>query len=196
MTNERDISLILIPDYLSVRSLSGQSREALIVADPEKVPGELRNDKFQNVQDALVRRTIMQMVPRINRAVVMTPAMAYYRRVFELRDDCFYADLTARLIASGAYVSVVTGLERAKIPKRAQEWMTSMAEDGVKMFYADPAPVQGQLPDLVTASTVEAYYKQGLKELYAAQNAIVTPYAWDEAKERGITIFVGKGGSL
>ena len=196
MTMQRNKSVILIPDYMSVKSVKGQPSDAMIIGDPDKVPGELRTDRFQDVNDPLVRRTVMQMVPDVARAAVMTPSLAFYRRVYEMRDDCFFADITARLLASGAYVSVVSGMQRARVPKRAEEWFRELGSDGVRILYEDAPMETDGAPTLITAADVAACGRQGRKELLAAPRAIITPAARDEAKERGINILTGTGGIL
>ena len=192
--NERNKSLVLIPDYLSVPNLSGQPSDAVIVGDPAKVPGQWQNDRFLDVLDPETRREVMQMVPETVRAAVMTPSLAFYRRMAELRDDCFYADLVQRLLGSGVQVSVVSGLERARVPRSAAAWIKELASDGVKIVYRDATADRVAARDLVTAADVAAAARQGLKELLAAPHAIITPYARDEAKERGVTILTGSGG--
>ena len=196
MTGQRTKSLILIPDYMSVRSIHGQPSDALIVGDPDKVPGELRTDRFLDVTDAASRRTVVQMVPEVAPAAVVTPSMAFYRRVFELRDDCFFADLTARLLATGAHVSIVSGMQRVRVPKRAAEWLRDLSADGARIVFEDAPETTGGAPELITAADVAACGRQGRKELLAAPRAIVTPAARDEAKERGITILTGTGGLI
>lgn len=196
MKDKQNISLILIPDYLSIAGIKDQPMDALILGDPAKVPGELRHDRFLDVTDASVRKNLMQMLPRVCRAAVMTPSMAFYRRVYELSDSCYFADIVNRLIASGAYVSITCGMERDRIPRRAVEWIKAMAEDGVKIIYKDAPEKVSDILDLVTAAEVTACWRRGCKELLAAPGAIVTPNARDEAKEKGVIILTNKGGSL
>jgi len=189
-------SLILIPDYLSIGGIKDQPMDALILGDPAKVPGELRHDRFMDVTDPNVRKAVMQMLPQVGRAAVMTPSMAFYRRVYELSDSCYFADIVSRLIASGAYVSVTCGMERERIPRRAVEWIKAMAEDGVKIIYKDAPEKTPDALDLITAAEVAACRRRGQKELLAAPGAIITPNARDEAKEKGVIILTSKGGSL
>lgn len=193
---ERDKNLILIPDYMSVTGLKGQPSDAILLGDPAKAPGELRTDRFLDVNDDAVRRMVMGLVPRIARVSVMTPSLAFYRRVYDLRDDCFFADLFNRLVSGGAYASIVSGMQREKVPRRAMEWLQAISEDGVKILYAASEAAAPGAPDLVTADYVAACKRQGRTEIVTAPGAIVTPNAYDEAKEKGITIIKGRGGTL
>ncbi len=195
MSAPRTIHLVLIPDYLTAGGLTGQITDAYLVGDVNRIPGELRTDRFLDVNDPAIRRTVMQMVPKVLRASVMTPSPAFYRRVAELRDDCFFADLTARLLMSGAEVTIRSGLAQNRVPKRLKTCLRQIAEDGAHIVYLPEEPSARSAPTLVTAAEVAACYRQGKRELEAAPGAIITPYARDEAKELGVTILNDKGGS-
>ena len=195
MSAPRNISLVLIPDYLTAGGMTGLITDAYLIGDVHKIPGELRTDRFLDVNDPAVRQKAMQMVPRVLRARVMTPSSAFYRRVAELRDDCFFADLTARLLMSGAEVTIQSGLIRERVPKRMQAYLRQIAEDGAHIVYLPSEPTARPALTLITAVEVAACYRQGKRELEAASGAIVTPYARDEAKELGVTILNDKGGS-
>ena len=195
MSAARNISLVLVPDYLTAGGLAGRITDAYLVGDVQKIPGELRTDRFLDVNDPAVRQTVMQMVPRVLRARIMTPSSAFYRRVAELRDDCFFADLTIRLLLSGADVTIQSGMVREHIPKRMQAYLQQIAEDGAHIVYLPTEPTARPALTLITAEEVAACYRQGRRELEAAPGAIVTPYARDEAKELGVTILNDKGGS-
>ena len=194
MSASRDISLVLIPDYVSAGSLTGQITDAYLVGDVNRIPGELRTDRFMDVNDPAVRRSVMQMVPRVLRARIVTPSPAFYRRVAELRDDCFFADITARLLFSGAEVTIQSGMVREHIPQRMQTYLHQIGEDGAHIVYLPSQPAARSALTLITAAEVSACYRQGRRELEAAPGAIVTPYARDEAKELGVTILNDKGG--
>ena len=197
MINEiSNLKLILIPDYLSVNSIEAVYSGSVIVGDPAKVPGQYQNDKFYDVTDATNRSRIMEMVPHVSKCLVMSPSFAYYRRVWELRDECFFADLTERLVAGGSYVEIHSGLMRDRVPRMAKEWLSDLAADGIKIIY-EVAPIIPQMAatrELITAADVTSAAKKGITEIVAAPRAIITPGAWDEAKERNITIFTSTGG--
>ena len=195
MNPQRNESLILIPDYLSACGFTGQLLGSYIVGDVKKIPGELQSDRFMDVNDPAARKAAMQMVPRVLRAKVMTPSAAYYRRVAELRDDCFFADLTSRLLLGGADVTIYTGFTRGRVPKRLQEYLHQLSEDGAHIVYQAAEPAGLPLPTLITAAEVESCFHQGRTELETAPGAIVTPAARDEAKELGVTILNDKGGN-
>ena len=192
-----NINLILIPDYLSVNSIEGADSAALIVGDATKVPGQYQNvDKFIDVRPAENRSRIMEMVPKIQKCMVMSPSLAYYRRVWELRDDCFFADLTQRLVAGGSYVEIHSGLMREKVPRMAKEWLADLGADGIKIIY-EVAPIRPSAVstrELITAADVVTASKQGITEIVTAPRAIITPGAWDEAKERHVIILTSSGG--
>ena len=190
MSAPRNVSLVLIPDYLTAGGLAGRITDAYLIGDVNKIPGELRTDRFMDVNDPK-----MQMVPRVMRAQIMTPSSAFYRRVAELRDDCFFADLTARLLMSGAEVTIRSGMVREHIPKRMQAYLNQIAEDGAHIVYLPTEPTVQTALTLITAADVAACRRQGRRELEAAPGAIVTPYARDEAKELGVTILNDKGGT-
>ena len=197
MDTLENINLILIPDYLSVNSIEGADSGAIIVGDASKVPGQYQStDKFIDVIPAVNRSRIMEMVPKIQKCMVMSPSLAYYRRVWELRDDCFFADLTQRLVAGGSYVEIHSGLLRDKVPRMAKEWLGDLGADGIKIIYeVEPIlPSAANTRELVTAADVIAASKKGIAEIVTAPRAIITPGAWDEAKERNIIILTSTGG--
>ena len=194
MSVQRSESLILIPDYVSTDGLSGQLFGTGILGDAGKVPGELRTDRFLEVNDPEVRKQVIRMVPKILRAKIITPSAAFYRRVAELRDDCFFSDLTLRLLMGGADVTIFSGFLRERVPKRLQVYLQQITEDGAHIAYRT-AEISGKpKPSLITAAEVAACYHQGRFELEAAPGAIITPAARDEAKELGVTILNDKGG--
>ena len=195
MSAPRDISLVLIPDYVNAGGLTGQITDAYLVGDVNKTPGELRTDRFLDVNDPAVRRAVMQMVPRVLRARIITPSPAFYRRVTELRDDCFFADITARLLFSGADVSIQSGMVRERIPQRMQAYLHQIGENGAHIVYLPSQSTARSALTLITAAEVASCYRQGKRELEAAPGAIITPYARDEAKELGVTILNDRGGS-
>ena len=195
MSVQRNESLILIPDYLSMDGLIGQMSGSYIVGDPDKVPGELRTDRFMDVNDPAVRKSVMQMVPRILRARVMTPSAAYYRRVAEMRDNCFFADITMRLLFGGADVTVYSGFLRERVPGRLQAYLLQLSEDGAHIVYQKPPETARPKQTLITAADVASCFHQGRRELETAPGAIITPAARDEAKELGVTILNDKGGN-
>lgn len=191
MVKARQNELILIPDYLSCALGVGNTP---VLGEAAKLPAELTGKNFFDVNDAQSRIKLMLLVPEIARASVFTPPMSYYRRLAELRDDCFFANLTLRLLAGGAFITIKSGMCREMVPPGAAAWMKELVRTGVRIEYQQlqrPEPAQ---KELITAADVSACARQGRRELVAAHNAIVTPYARDEAKEKGITILVGRGG--
>lgn len=197
MNEIRNTNLIMIPDYLSVNSIEGVHSGALIVGCSDKVPGQYQNDKFIDVLNPDNRSRVMELLPQVQKCLIMSPSLAYYRRVWELRDDCFFADMTQRLVAKGAYVEIHSGLLRDKVPRMAKEWFADLAADGIKIIYevAPIIPTSPNVRELVTAADVTAAAKKGITEIVTTPRAIVTPGAWDEAKERGVVILTTSGGN-
>ena len=195
MSEPRLQNLILIPDYLSAAAGSVPPGE-LTMGDATKVPAELRRTSFWDVNDAESRQKLMLLVPVIARATVLTPSTSYYRRLCELRDDCYFANLTLRLLAVGAFVTVKSGMRRESVMPQAAAWMRELLRAGVRIEFEQAAGPALPQKELVTAADVAACARQGRRELVAAPGAIVTPYARDEAKERGVTILTGIGGQV
>jgi len=136
----------------------------------------------------------MEMAPDVARVKIISPSLSFYKRVFQMEDNCFFADITMRFIVSGVNIEIHSGFVREKVPHFAACWIKAMMEAGVKVLYKDsPTNIKGT-KKLIVASDITNCYKQGLKELFAAPGAIITPGARDEANEKGVTILIGSGG--
>lgn len=190
MTETIGQSLIMIPDHLSTAA-GAFAADSIVIADLAKLPRALCTANCLDVNEPSHRQKLMLLVPAIDRFTVLTPAMSYYRRVCELRDDCYFADLTLRLIANGASGRIITGMRRAHVPPMAAEWLRTLARYGLHIQYEETPENALPARDLITAADIASCAKQGRREILAAKDAIITPYAVDEAKERGIAILRG-----
>lgn len=186
LTSEK---LIVIPDFIigfndETMDFSG----AHLVACADKLPASLRRDGLLDANDADCRVRAMLLVERVAELIILTPSFSFYRKLAEMRDECFFVNMALRLIALDAYVTIATGMRQSRIPAPLNENIEELNQWNIKMLF-EAAPEQ-IAPDkeLILAEDVIRAAKSGKTDIVAGKNAIVTPYAWDEAKERNITI--------
>jgi len=189
-----EINLVLIPDYVSIPVQDLLSSGMYIAGDLKKVPDYCQHNGFVNVEDPANRKALMEMVPQVTRVKIVSPSLAFYKRVNQMEDECFFVDITLRFIIAGTDVEIHSGFMRERIPHIAASWIKTMVETGVKVYYYDPLPSTKEQKRLIIASDILNCYRQGLQELVTAPGTIITPGARDEAKEKGVTILISSGG--
>ncbi len=183
-------TLYMAPDYIAAGRFVDSMASAVLLGDAQKLPQSLRPAHFYDAGDARHRTSLMLQAPQMKRLMVITPDMGYYRRLFELRDECFFVNLTLRLLEQGADVCIDTGMRKTRRLPKVKEWMEMLQQFGVRLLFCkeDESTSGDIIRELVTAKDIDRCFRQGKKELLTGANAIVTPYALDEAKEKGVTI--------
>lgn len=177
-------TLLAIPDYCTAAPGAGYQaavgRAALLAqAAPE---GMLDAD------DAAVRAQLMQQQAQYQALLVHTPRSSYYRRLCGMEDECFFVDLALRMMNRGASVRIVTGMAESCLPKALRASMDALRAQGIALDFLSAPFVPAPPLDLVTAKEVERCHRAGRRLLVAAQSAVVTPGAWDAARDWNITI--------
>ena len=182
-------TLFAVPDYCTdVGEAESLAAYAHVVGCAGKL-GAFAKRLDTNVEDGGACGRIMNELGMFTELVVYTPSAAFYRRLCEHSDSCFFADITLRMLNSGRGVRVVTGLVRQSLGKKLEECMGQITGMGATLIFKDaPHKGNGEVLDLVTAKEVTSCFSRGQKEIVAGRAAVITPLARDEAKEKGIKI--------
>ncbi len=182
-------NLYMAPDYITAGHLLEHLSGIPLVGDAQKLPLALRPAGFYDAGDAQQRAALMLEAKHIDKLLIITPDMGYYRRMYELRDECFFVNLTLRLLEQGADVCLDTGMRKTRLLPKVKEWMETFRQYGIRLLFCKEEESREELiRELVTAKDVDRCFRQGKRELITGITAIVTPYALDEAKEKGVTI--------
>ena len=182
-------NLYMAPDYITAGHLLEPLSGIPLAGDAQKIPQALRPAAFYDAGDAQRRAALMLEAKHIDRLLVITPDMGYYRRLCELRDECFFVNLTLRLLEQGADVCVDTGMRKTRLLPKVKEWMEALRHYGIRLLFCKEEESREEIVrELVTAKDVDRCFQQGKRELITGVAAIITPYALDEAREKGITI--------
>lgn len=177
-------TLLAIPDY-SIGALPAGWQAAVGRAS---VLMQLAPAGMHNADEAQTRALLMQQQAQYQALLVQTPQASYYKRLCAMQDSCFFVDITLRMVGRGARVRVVTGMAEGLLPPTLQKDMDMLRTWGITLDFQE-APFAAPAPmSLVTAKEVERLYRTGRKLLVAASNAVITPSAWDAARDWNITI--------
>jgi len=175
--------LIVIPDYLTLAESRATEDGHPIVACKSKFP-----KCHYDAENADHRRDLMARLMDYTDMTVLTPSAGYLSRLCAHDDRCFFVDLTLRMIAAGAGVTINTNMRRDALTEKIGQWLDAVREFGVEVTYLDKPDTAAPDKDLILAEDVLNCYHAGMRELVCAANAIITPYARDEARDRGVTI--------
>lgn len=175
--------LVAVPDYVTLSGVLEPFAGLPIVGLADKFAGASIN--AGNAED---RRKLMHRLDDFAALTLVTPSAGFFRRLSELSDNCFFVDLTLRLALRGAAIDIITGMREDRLTPEVNKWLDSARGIGVTLIYIKPQAAEAKERELILAKDVYNVYKAGGREITASRNAIVTPYAWDEARDRGISI--------
>ena len=175
--------LIAIPDYLTLPEALEKLAEHPVVACASKYPAcSYDSEKPPD------RRALMSKLMEFSDLTILTPSAGFLSRLCTHDDRCFFVDLTLRLIAAGGGVEISTGMRKETMTAQQAGWIAEIQNFGVRTDFLDKPETAAPEKDLVLAEDVLSCFRAGKRELTCAANAIITPYAWDEARDRGVVI--------
>ena len=182
-------ALFAIPDYcVDINEAERLAAGAHVLGCLSKL-GTFAKRLDTDVEDSGARGRFMHGLGMFSALLVYTPSAAFYRRLCDHSDSCFFADITLRMLSGGTDVRIVTGFVRQSLTSRLIEYMEQVRGMGAELVFKEAPYTQKAGPlELVTAKEVVSSFNRGQKELIVGSAAVITPLARDEAKEKGILI--------
>ncbi len=198
-SNQAYKTLILIPDYVSDENIllkvlkEDKQNKAIAIAKP--LNSSAANDvNIIDVNDENNQDMLMRGLAQCMEYIIVTPGPGFLKRASQFDDRCFFCHLTFRAMAGGKKVSIFTDINKEVIRKKAFEdigtALESLEDMGAELIYADSqvSEEQSRKSGLLTEKDIIDAYHNNNNEIRVNIGCIVTPLAYDTARDKNIQI--------
>ncbi len=189
---------VLIPGYITqkdvIEKLTDGRRQCQIefIAAGRQYEGRHGINSILDVNQANVRLDVAESIEAYEEIVVINPTVAFLKRVAEMEESCFLANMVFESLLRGKPVEAKLGFSYANnIDKRAFLKANDILKEleSMGMVFKSPETKTEQYDlTLLTEADVLNVYQRGEKQIELAKDCIVTPLAQDIAKEKQIAL--------
>ncbi|MCF2555414.1 hypothetical protein [Faecalicatena contorta] len=198
--NEKKI-LFLIPsfpvglqDMLQEYELYGELNSVDFLAEDEAV--ESFRDWNCQMYHASDKKDIVSVLGRLStydRLEIYDPSIAFLRELRSGNESRLFIKIAIFFLMSDKAVVVrmpynMNPVSKGSFGKELNDLRSDLCDMGIAFSDLKVNPVVNRKLDLVTEEIVEEYYRRGEKVIYAEKDAVVTPLAWEKAKEQNMSI--------
>lgn len=198
--NEKKV-LFLIPSFpvglqesLQEYELYGELHSVDFLSEEAAV--EIFGDWDCKIYNASDKKDISSVLSRLNtyeKLEIYDPPLEFLRELRKGRESILFIKIAIFFLMSEKPVVVrmpyeMNSVSKGAFGKELNDLKSGLQDMGITFSDLKVNPVANLKLDLVTEEIVEQYYRRGEKIICTQKDAIVTPLAWEKAKERNMSI--------